>query len=632
MATTSEQESREVAEAARETEWADKGFMREIFLGNLRVDWIHPFPETALRPKAREFYAKMKAFLENEVDSPEIDRTGEYPPHVIDGLRKLGAFGMKIPEEYGGLGFNQVEYTHALELIGQYDANVIAVLSAHQSIGLPQPLKLFGTEAQKKKYLPRCAKGSISAFALTEPDVGSDPAQLSTSATKTPEGDYVLNGEKLWCTNGTFAELLVVMARDPETKRISTFIVEAGWEGVEIAYRCRFMGLRALENGIIRFKNVKVPKENLIGKEGQGLKIALITLNTGRLSLPATCVGFTKKCLEICREWGNERVQWGAPIGKHEAITHKLADMGATVYAMEAMTDLASEFSMRKGYDIRLEAAACKEWGTVRGWRIADETMQIRGGRGYETEISLRGRGEKPLGVERIMRDCRINLIFEGSSEIMHLFMAREAVDKHLSIAGAMIDPKKSIGQKLALLPKIIFFYAWWYPTRWIGWSFWPKYSEFGKLGKYLRFADRATRRLARSIFHGMVVFGPKLEKRQGFLFRIVDIANEIFALSAAISRAEHLRKKGDPMAASAVELAELFGMNARRNINRWFHELWANDDGDKYSVGLNLLKGRHTSIEFVDAGDEISGQVPALPDSGRKPAREAPQPEARSA
>jgi alkylation response protein AidB-like acyl-CoA dehydrogenase len=609
---TTEQESREVAEAARESTWAGKGFMREVFLGNFRFDWISPYPETAIGPEARDFCIKLKAFLETEVDSAAIDRTGEYPPHVIEGLRKLGAFGMKIPKEYGGLGFTQAEYVHALELVGCYDANVIAVLSAHQSIGVPQPLKLFGTEAQKKKYLPLCAKGAISAFALTEADVGSDPARLATTAEKTPEGDYILNGEKLWCTNGTFAELYVVMARDAQTKKISAFIVERAWPGVEVVKRCRFMGLRAIENGIIRFNNVRVPKENLIGKEGAGLKIALITLNTGRLSLPAACVGFSKKCVEICREWSNQRVQWGAPVGKHEAIGHKIADMAATTFAMEAMTHLGSSLAMREGYDIRLEAAAAKEWCTVEGWRIVDTTMQIRGGRGYETETSLAERGEQPIPVERIMRDCRINLIFEGSSEIMHLFMAREAVDKHLAVAGALIDPKKSIGQKLAALPKMIFFYAWWYPTRWLGWSLWPKYASYGRLGKYLRFADRATRKLARSVFHGMLVHQAKLEKKQAFLFRLVDISNELFAMGAAISRAEYLRHKRDPAAASAVELAELFSLNARRKIRRWFHELWSNDDVAKYRLSSNVLKGQHVWLENVKA--DFGGEVRQLP------------------
>ena len=221
------------------------------------------------RPEFRRFYDALERFLREKVDSVAIDETGEYPENVVDGLRKLGAFGIKIPKEYGGLGFTVTEYTTIMQMVGSYDGNIGALLSAHQSIGVPQPLKLFGTPEQKKKYLPRCAAGAISAFALTEPHVGSDPASLSTTAER--DGDtFVLNGEKLWCTNGTLAELLVVMARDPETKKISAFIVETGWPGVKVEHRCRFMGLKALANGVVSFQDVRVPRENLDRRGGQG--------------------------------------------------------------------------------------------------------------------------------------------------------------------------------------------------------------------------------------------------------------------------------------------------------------------------------------------------------------------------
>src|SRR5512138_3483648 len=625
------QHSRQVAEAAREAEWKGAGFLRELFLGKLRMDLIHPYPlARAERPEFERFRAAMERFLREQVDPVSIDETGEYPPEVIDGLRRLGAFGMKVPTKYGGLGLDQVEYGKVMQLVGSYDANVTALLSAHQSIGVPQPLKLFGSDALKRKYLPRIAKGAISAFALTEVDVGSDPARLATTAEPTPDGKhFVLNGSKLWCTNGTIAELLVVMARNPRTNAISAFVVETSWPGVEVTHRCRFMGLRALANAAIQFTNVKVPAENLIGKEGRGLKIALTTLNTGRLSLPAAVVGGGKVFLELCRKWAAARVQWGQEIGKHEVIAHKLANMATTTYAMEAVSDLCQALADKPGYDIRLEAAAAKEWNTVQAWRVIDETMQIRGGRGYEKESSLAARGEAPVGVERAMRDLRINLIFEGSSEIMHLFMAREAVDKHLEVAGALIDPKVPAGKKLAALPKVGAFYASWYLGLWVRALTAPRYGEFGPLARHLRFVERSSRKLAREIFHSMLVFRAGAERRQAFLFRLVDIANELFAMAASVSRAQALRKAGRPEAAQALKLADHFCLRGRRKVRALFGALWSNDDEVAYAMGRAVLGGEHAWLEKggVGLGLTVEELRPAQPAATSRPPADQQKP-----
>jgi alkylation response protein AidB-like acyl-CoA dehydrogenase len=612
--------SREVAEAAREEEWQGAGFLRDLFLGKFRLNLVHPYPlETPERPEFRKFYDAFEAFLRDDVDPDEIDRQGEYPRHVIDGLRKLGAFGMKIAAEYGGLGLSQVEYAKVMQLLGSYDANLTALVSAHQSIGVPQPLKLFGSEELKRKYLPRIARGAISAFALTEVNVGSDPARLATSYRLSPDGQhYLLNGVKLWCTNGTIAELLVVMARHPETEKISAFVVEADMPGVEIVHRCRFMGLRALANAVIRFTDVKVPAENLIGKEGRGLKIALTTLNAGRLSIPAAVVGGGKVALELSRKWSSARVQWGQEIGKHEAITHKLAEMAATLNAMEAVSDLCQSLADRKGYDIRLEAAAAKEWNTVQAWRLLDETMQIRGGRGYEQSHSLEARGEAGTSVERWMRDCRINLIFEGSSEIMHLFMAREAVDRHLQVAGVLIDRKVPLARKLAALPRIALFYAGWYPGLWFRGLLAPRYLGFGKLGRHLRFVERRSRKLAREIFHSMVVFGAGAERKQAFLFRTVDVANELLAMTVSVTRAEALRRAGRPEAARSAQLADHFCRSHGRKVDALFRALWRNEDVRGYRVGRDVLAGQHAWLEQGGIGlglspEDLTPRVPPV-------------------
>lgn len=603
----SEAESRCLAEASRETDWRRPSFLRELFLGSFHPELLPHYPGVEERPAFTAYYEQFKSFLRTRVDPVEIDATGEYPPEVLHGLAEMGAFGMLVPTEYGGEGLSKIEWCRMVELLGSFEGNLLGLLSPHQSVGVPETIKQFGTPEQKTEFLPRCAKGEISAFALTEPDAGSDPARLTTTAELTAEGDaYILNGAKLWCTNGTLAKLLIVMARDPTTKRISAFVVEANWPGVRVEHRCRFMGLKALANGVVSFTNVRVPRENLVGEEGKGLKLALTVLNVGRLSVPAGSVGTSKRCLEICRAWGNERIQWGRPLGKHEAIGHIISDMAATVFAMEAVIYLTAEMVQCGGYDIRLEAAAAKEWNTCRNWEIVDNTLQIRGGRGYETEASLAARGEKPIGVERMFRDSRVSKIFEGASEIMHLFMAREAVDKHLKVAGALIDGETPLIQVLLALPKVVVFYAWWYPAKWLGWSYWPRYAGAGPFATHLRFIERASRKLARASFHAMIVYRVKLQYKQAFLFRLVDVAMELYAMSASIRRAQALVEAGRPDADKAPGLADLFCRNARRKVQRIFYDLWHNDDETKREMALSILEGDHRWLEegILDIGD----------------------------
>lgn len=605
QAQVTEEQARALAEESRETGWDKPSFAKELFLGRFPLELIHPFPTPteADETRTRAFLDSVREFLET-VDGSVIERDAQIPDEYVKGLADLGCFGMKIPTEYGGLGMSQVAYNRALMMVTSVHPSLGALLSAHQSIGVPEPLKLAGTPEQKKKFLPRCAAGAISAFLLTEPDVGSDPARLASTATPIDDGQaYELDGVKLWTTNGVVAELLVIMARVPKSEGrrggISAFVVEADSPGITVERRNKFMGLRGIENGVTRLHRVRVPRENLIGSEGDGLKIALTTLNAGRLSIPASATGSSKWALKIAREWSGERVQWGKPLAEHEAVARKLSFIAATVYALDAVLELSAQMADEGRNDIRIEAALAKLWSSEMACVIADEVMQIRGGRGYETAESLAARGERAVPVEQALRDLRINRIFEGSSEIMRLLIAREAVDAHLAAAGDLAKPDTALRQKAAAAVGASGFYAKWLPQLVFGEGQRPRaYHEFGPLAAHLRFIERSSRKLARNTFYGMARWQAKLEQRQGFLGRVVDIGAELFAMSAACVHAESQRAADPVVGQQAYELAEAFCAQATLRVEALFRGLWDNTDASDVQLTRNLLQGRYGWLE----------------------------------
>ncbi len=596
--TRQEDASIAVAEDNRELDWKSKSFMASLFMGELDVRMITPYPQQGADDKAvgDEICARVDAWAKDNLDGEAIDREEQIPAHVWKGLADLGLFGIKIPQKYGGLGLSQTNYMRVLSVVARYCGSTAATLSAHQSIGVPQPLKLFGTEAQKQKYLPRFAKGAISAFALTEPQVGSDPANMSTVATPSADGQtWTISGEKLWCTNGAVADVIVVMARTPskmkgdrEIKQITAFIVDTDTPGVEVVHRCRFMGLRAIENGLIRFHNVVVPSENIIWGEGKGLRLALTTLNDGRLGIPAIAASAAVEIGDFMVGWAKSRAQWGKAIGAHEAGADKVARLISGAYAMEALSTYCAAVSDRGDTDIRMEAAAAKMYNSELSWNLADLALQLRGGRGYETASSLEARGEHGFPMERILRDARINRIVEGTTDVMHLFLAREALDGHLRLAGNLFK-KVSLGEKLKTVAQCGLYYAGWYPKQWLGGltSFF-KYGELpGDLGSFMGWVDRRSHKLARTLFHQMLLQGPKLEMRQLTLARVVDIGVELGVMALVVARAASDLRQGD---ASALAKARHFLCGARLRVDALFAEIGDNVDAEARALAEAAL------------------------------------------
>ncbi len=568
------------------------GFGAELFLGRLRTGLLSPPPGDPRRlgEADERFLIRLREFCENKVDSHLIEREDRIPDQVIQGLKELGAFAIKIPGEYGGLGLSGRCYLRALMIVNSTHSALGELLAAHQAIGLPQPLMLFGTEEQKRTLLPRCLR-EVSAFALTEPDIGNDPFRMHTTAIPDRSRDtYTLSGVKLWTTNGTIADLLVVMAMVPPAEDraggMTVFVVEADTPGVTVEHRSSFLGLRGLENGVIRLHDVVVPAANRIGGEGEGLDVALAAQETGRLSLPAVCAAAAKWSVKIAREWTGVRVQWGRPIGEHDAVAGKLAYIAATAFALEAMVEISGSRADLGG-DTALEAELAKLFASEHAWLITDELMQLRGGRGYETAESAAARGERGVPVERLLRDLRIGRIFDGSTEALRSFIADAVLTHHRAVADTTLDTPGET----------------------------PASAPVGRdaLAGHLLFAEQAARRIAGPFAEFARRPDGELDTCQRHLGRIVDIGAELYAMSAACAYAAALAGTAD----TPVRLADAFCRQARRRVTELFARLAANTDDHDRALARAVLAGDFAWLEEGVIDPSIDGPWIAEPKPG---------------
>ncbi len=547
-------------------------FGTELFLGRLRLDLVDPLPPGEPDGEAEAFLERLRTFCEEKVDARLIEREDRVPDEVVNGLKDIGAFAVELPRSYGGLGLSGTCYHRALMVASSTHSSLGALLAAHQATGLTQPLLLFGTDEQKQGLLPRCAK-EIAAFVRTEPDTGDDPRRMHTTATPTGDG-YVLDGVKLWTTNGVLADLLVVLAVVPPSEHgpggVSAFVVEADAPGVTVEHRNSFLGLRGLENGVLRLHRVAVPADRRIGPEGEGLAIALAAQDTGRLSLPAVCAAAAKWSLKIAREWSRVRVQWGKPIGEHEAVASKIAYIAATAFALEAMVEVTGRHADDGRFDTRVEAELAKLFAAEHAWRVADELVQVRGGRGYETAESAAARGERGVPVEQLLRDTRIGRIVDGSSEVLRVSIA----------TGVLAAEPGSVGRPAPVSEAA---------------------REFGALAQHIRFVDRTAVKLARHLDCGKGRWGTAIGERQLFLGRVVDVAAELYAMTVSCVYA---KARGG----AAVELADAFCRQSRRRVAELCDRLWVNTDEHDLTVAARVLADGHTWLEEGVLDPSIEG------------------------
>jgi alkylation response protein AidB-like acyl-CoA dehydrogenase len=539
------QGSEAIAEAARDKA-AYTGFIAGLFEAQVRWNLFTEIRIPEVSSKAADFLETLKPVLFS-LDPDRVDLEGELPESIIKSLAHVGALGIKIPASFGGQEFTQYEYQNIATLCGSVDASLTVLLSAAQSIGVPEPLRLFGTPEQKAKYLPRLAGGEISGFALTERNVGCDISKVETYAVRVKDQGhtvgYRLTGEKFFITNsakqdGEFlSSMLVVIARivdhadelqNPQTqKRYGAFIVETQWPGCSVT-RLRFEGVRGIYNGVPRFEDVYVPVENRLGGEEDGLRIALATLTVGRLTLPAACLGGLKQCLSAMRWWAQTRVQWNKPIGEHNLVGEKLCRVAAYTLALDAVMAFCGAWAKEKG-DLRLESAAAKILGSEWYWEAVNDLFQVRGGRGFMTAEAQRKSGEQAIPVMRMLRDARINLVWEGTSEILRIWMARESlapyVEQGLAILQGSVSRRVAAGlyyARMAASSCVPFLHS-------------HSGLETSDYAPWVRWVESSSRALTRATLFATLRHRQKLHNKQLLLQDLVNDSLALFPMAAIL-------------------------------------------------------------------------------------------------
>lgn len=606
-------------EEARER-FTGQSFMAGLFAGKPDFSLLL-MPEESPEEKAawEEFRLRLETFLTTQVDPDEIERTAKIPNSVLKGLFALGAFGMKIPRQYGGLGFSYTNYGRALMLMASWSNALALTVAVPQSIGIAMPILMFGNEEQRRTYLPLVAREAVSAFALTEPITGSDAANIATEAILDPCGTmFVVNGEKLWCTNGPIARYITLIARVP-AKRIrqngqamwmpvpsgkgaddhiqTAFILDMQTPGVRIRQHCQFEGCRGLENAHMTFTDVHIPKENVIGEVGRGLKYALTILNVGRaVSIPAICLGMAKQAWQPTLDRANQRLTFQKPLGTRQTQRVRLGRMASNLFAMEALAFTAWQMADQHTYDVRIEAAMAKLFCSEKTIQFLKNAQIIFGGMGYETADSKRLRGEPAFGIEQLVRDAEMYRIGEGATDILRPFVAREGLNMHLERAGHLFDGRTTWAHRFTELRQLLKFYAPWYTSQWAGRPLPPRPElQHPRVRSKLLFVERTSRRLARTIFYAMLLHRKALQDDQGRQNRIEMVGEDLLVIAATALYAEVQERTTSR--SEVWDLTEETFLEAKQRVGHNIRELIRNQDVGVAAIGGKALSGEYPSL-----------------------------------